>query len=112
MTTPRLCKYRFRGSVLSIARSTVDKYRENLGALHFLLFRSPHSFVCTERMDDSSIDKIRDELQRLLRENLEKLETQVFVGITPEGLRQQKERLERIREVSADFLEALTRTLP
>ena len=55
---------------------------------------------------------LRDELLRLFRENLQRLETQVFVGITSDELRQHKERMERIREVSADFLEALKRTLP
>jgi hypothetical protein len=63
-------------------------------------------------MDDSSIERLRDELLRLFQENLERLEKRVFVGITPEELRQQKEGLERIREVSADLLEALKRDLP
>jgi predicted metal-dependent hydrolase len=63
-------------------------------------------------MDDSSIERLRDELLLLFQENLERLEKQVFMGITPEEFRQQKERLERIREVSAELLGALERTLP
>jgi hypothetical protein len=63
-------------------------------------------------MDDSSIERLRDELLRLFQENLERLEKQVFMGITPAEFRQQKEGLERIREVSADLLDALKRTLP
>ena len=63
-------------------------------------------------MDDSSIERLRDELLRLFQENLERLEKQVFMGITPEEFRQQKEGLERIREVSAELLAALKRTPP
>jgi hypothetical protein len=63
-------------------------------------------------MDDSSIERLRDELLRLFQQNIERLEKQVFMGITPEEFRQQKEELERIREVSAALLEALKRTLP
>ena len=32
-----------------------------------------------------------------------------FVGISEEELRQEKERMQRIREVSADYLQALKR---
>jgi hypothetical protein len=52
--------------------------------------------------------KIRRELERLMREQLESVELQTFGGLSEEELDQQKARLKRIREVSADYLGALT----
>ncbi len=63
-------------------------------------------------MAGPSVQKLRDELKRLMREHLDSMEKQTFLGISAEELRQQKERLQRIREVSADFLEALKRIRP
>jgi len=60
-------------------------------------------------MDGSSVEQLRDELQRLMHEHIESMQRQTFLGISPEELRRQKELMERIREVSADFLEALKR---
>jgi len=61
-------------------------------------------------MDCRSVEEIRNELEKLMREQLESLRVQTFGGLTEEELHQQKERLKRIREVSADFLAALKRT--
>ena len=61
-------------------------------------------------MDGSSVEQLRDELERLMREHIESTQKRTFLGITPEELLQEKERMQRIREVSADFLEALKRT--
>ncbi|MFZ0815887.1 MAG: hypothetical protein WAM78_10225 [Candidatus Sulfotelmatobacter sp.] len=61
-------------------------------------------------MDRPSVEQLRDELERLMREQIESLARQTFVGITEAELKEEKERLKRIREVSADFLEALKRT--
>jgi hypothetical protein len=58
-------------------------------------------------MDGPSVDKIRDELERLMKEHIESTQRRTFLGITPEEVLQEKARLERIREVSAEFLEAL-----
>ena len=63
-------------------------------------------------MDGPSIEELRDELQRLMQEQIESLARQTFLGISPEEVRQEKKRLLRIREVSADFLEALKRMAP
>ncbi|HWY20400.1 MAG TPA: hypothetical protein VNX26_04220 [Candidatus Acidoferrum sp.] len=63
-------------------------------------------------MDGPSVEKIRDELEQLMREHIESMQKQTFLGITPEELRRQKERMQRIREVSAAFLEALKRLPP
>jgi hypothetical protein len=63
-------------------------------------------------MDRPSPEKLRDELERLMREQIDSLASQTFLGITQDDMRQQKERLQRIREVSADYLEALKRILP
>jgi hypothetical protein len=60
-------------------------------------------------MDGSNVEKLRDELTKLMREHIEGMQRRTFLGITPEELLREKERLERIREVSADFLEALKR---
>ncbi len=58
-------------------------------------------------MDGRSLNEIREELERLLLEQAESLKAQTFGGLSEEELRQQDERLNRIREVSADFLSAL-----
>jgi hypothetical protein len=58
-------------------------------------------------MAGRSLEEIRDELERLMLEQVESLKTQTFGGLSQEELRKQDERLKRIREVSADFLSAL-----
>jgi len=58
-------------------------------------------------MDGPSVEQLREELERLMREHIESTQRRTFLGITPEELLQEKERMERIREVSADFLKAL-----
>ena len=60
-------------------------------------------------MEDPSVGKLRDELERLMREHIESMQRETFLGISPEDLQREKERMQRIREVSADFLEALKR---
>jgi hypothetical protein len=61
-------------------------------------------------MDGPSVEKLSAELERLMREQIESLARQTFLGISAEELQRERERLQRIREVSADFLEALKRT--
>jgi hypothetical protein len=63
-------------------------------------------------MDGSSVDKLRDELEGLMKEHIESTQRRTFLGITPEEVLQEKERLERIREVSAEFLKALQKLRP
>jgi hypothetical protein len=63
-------------------------------------------------MDGPNVEELRDELERLMREHIDSMAKQTFLGITPEDLGQEKERMQRIREVSADFLEALKRLPP
>jgi hypothetical protein len=63
-------------------------------------------------MDRASVEQLSAELERLMREQIESLARQTFLGITPEELLREKERLQRIREVSADFLDALKRIRP
>jgi hypothetical protein len=63
-------------------------------------------------MDGPNVEELRDELERLMREHIDSMAKQTFLGISPEDLRQEKERMQRIREVSADFLEALRRLPP
>jgi len=60
-------------------------------------------------MDRRSIEELRDELRRLMLEHIESLEKETFGGLSKDDVRQQEERLKRIREVSADFLAALKR---
>jgi hypothetical protein len=62
-------------------------------------------------MDDPNVEKLRDELTRLMLEHIESMKTRTFLGIGPEDVRREKEQLQRIREVSADFLEALKRII-
>ena len=63
-------------------------------------------------MHGLNVEELRDELERLMREHIDSMAKQTFLGISPEDLRQEKERMQRIREVSADFLEALKRLPP
>jgi len=60
-------------------------------------------------MERRSVGELRDELRRLMLEHIESLEKETFGGLSKEDVRQQEERLKRIREVSADFLAALKR---
>lgn len=52
----------------------------------------------------SETNEMRDELSRLMLEQIESLRRATFVGISEEQL-----RIKRIRELSADFLSALKR---
>jgi hypothetical protein len=60
-------------------------------------------------MSGTDIEKLRDELARLMQEQIECLKKGTFGLLNPDELRQQSERLKRIREVSADFVSALKR---
>lgn len=53
------------------------------------------------------VQEIRDELARLLAEQLQNLRKQTFGGLTDDELKKEDELLHRIREVSADYLAAL-----
>jgi hypothetical protein len=53
------------------------------------------------------LQELRDELRRLMEEQVESLKAQTFGGISEEELRKEDDRLNRIREVSADLLLAL-----
>jgi hypothetical protein len=55
-------------------------------------------------MDNPRLKEISDELERLMREQIESLQRQTFLGISQNELSGEKERLKRIREVSAEFL--------
>jgi hypothetical protein len=61
-------------------------------------------------MDGRSPEELRDELRRLMLEHIESLNEETFLGLSKEDLHQQEERLNRIREVSADLLAALKRS--
>jgi hypothetical protein len=60
-------------------------------------------------MAGRSAAQLREELSRLLEEQMESLRKQTFLGLDEAELSQQEARLKRIREVSADFLAALKR---
>jgi hypothetical protein len=62
-------------------------------------------------MDGSKLEQLRDELEHLMQEHIESMKTRTFLGISPQELQQEKERMQRIREVSADYLEALKKLL-
>jgi hypothetical protein len=61
-------------------------------------------------MHSGNAKELRDELNRLLTEEMESLKKETFGGLDQEELRQQQERLKRIREVAADYLAALKRS--
>jgi hypothetical protein len=60
-------------------------------------------------MDGRSTEEIREELERMMREQIASLKAETFGGLTDEELREQQERLKRIRELSADYLAAVKR---
>ncbi len=60
-------------------------------------------------MDRRSTAELRDELHRLMTEQMESLQKQTFIWLDETEVKQQEERLKRIREMSADFLAALKR---
>jgi hypothetical protein len=62
-------------------------------------------------MAGRSLQELSDELNRLMMEHMERVKEETFVGLSEEGVRRQEELLKRIREVSADFLAALKRSL-
>jgi hypothetical protein len=62
-------------------------------------------------MSSRRIEDLRRELNHLMQEQVETLQKETFGGLGKEELRQEEERLKKIREVSADFLEALKRKL-
>jgi hypothetical protein len=53
------------------------------------------------------LNELRTELSRLMQAQLESLRSETFVGMSKEEFREQDERLNRIREVSADLLALL-----
>lgn len=57
--------------------------------------------------ESNRIRELREELQKLMAEQLESLKAQTFGGLHEEAMREQDARLKRIREVSADFLSAI-----
>ena len=62
--------------------------------------------VCMGRR---SAEELRNELSRLMQEQVESLRKASFGGFSEEELRQHEMRLKLIREVSADFILALKR---
>jgi hypothetical protein len=58
-------------------------------------------------MEGRTLKEMRDELRRLMLEQVESLKAQTYGGLNEQGLREEDERLKRIREVSADYLAAL-----
>jgi hypothetical protein len=61
-------------------------------------------------MGERRIKEIREELERLMLQQVDMLKKQAFVGRNEKESREQQELLKRIREVSADYLAALKRT--
>ena len=64
-------------------------------------------------MGSRSIEDLKEELSRLMREHIDGLNVEVYTGrLTKEEYRSQADRLKRFREVSADYLAALKRLRP
>lgn len=60
---------------------------------------------------DRKVDEMRDELSRLMVEQIESLRMQTFGTQDPSSLREHEKRLKRIREVSAEFILAMRKLL-
>ena len=58
-------------------------------------------------MERRSVEELRDELNGLMKEHIESVRKQAFAPLNDQELREEEERLKRIREVSADYLSAL-----
>jgi hypothetical protein len=67
----------------------------------------PRALYSVDYMDGRSTEEIREELEELMREQIASLKAETFGGLTEKELREQQERLKRIRELSADFLSAV-----
>ena len=61
------------------------------------------------RMTEPDMDRLQQELDRLMQEHIESLQRQAFVTPSEEQLREADERLKRIREISAEYVALLTR---
>lgn len=60
-------------------------------------------------MHSRSLEELREELNRLMEEQIESLTDETFEGLDKEKWRQQEARLKCIREVSADYIAAWKR---
>ena len=60
------------------------------------------------KMTESDIKRLQRELDRLMNEHIENLKKQAFVSPSEEQLRESNERLKRIREISDEYVAALT----
>jgi hypothetical protein len=58
-------------------------------------------------MSGPTVEELREELARLMREYLDSVKRETFVTLSQEEIRQQTELMKRIREVSADYLASL-----
>lgn len=92
---------RLYGYALGVKVKITHLWDEWLSA-HVFLF-----LLTASKMDGRSAKEIGDELSRLLKEGIESVKRQSFVPLDVEEMRQQEERLKRIRELSADYLIAL-----
>jgi len=61
-------------------------------------------------MGGRKLEEISAELEKVMAEQIDSLSQQTFLGLTAEHVLQEKERLQRIREISAEFLEALKKS--
>jgi hypothetical protein len=88
--------------------------QQHVAVCHYFpdLFPDRHLRVTAFNMELRTIKEMREELDYLMHEEIESLRKQTYGGISPEELREQDERLKRIREVSADYLAALKRNIP
>ena len=63
-------------------------------------------------MSSRTTNEIRDELNRLMSEHIASLKKGRFGGLTCDEVREHAERLNRIRELSADYLSSLKKNVP
>jgi len=56
-------------------------------------------------------EELREELHRLMMEHIEFQKKQTFGGVSEEEFRREEEALQRIREVSANYLASLKEKL-
>jgi hypothetical protein len=60
-------------------------------------------------VSERTAKELSEELKRLLSEHLEHMGKRIFTGESEDEYQEEETRLRRIREVSADYLSALSR---
>src|SRR5262249_12514148 len=104
--------------VLQVVKRAIKRQFRSASSLSYLpcctnYGRSPSSKCAVPRTSTVTRqrkDDLRREISRLMQEHIDSLKEQAFVASTPEQIEKDRKRLERMREVSADYLAEMGRS--